>query len=84
MRNVMKKLKLQTRKKHFFCANILKQRLCDKYKGLEWQRRIGSAVAGFNHAMTKTKPSAKGLDARQDEYEKGICSPGSLVNNPVR
>ena len=45
---------------------------------------IGSAVSGFNHARTLTKASAKGLDARQDYYNKGICSPGSLVNNPVR
>ena len=41
-------------------------------------------MAGFNHARTITKPSAKGLDARQDEYDKGICSLRSLVNNPVR
>ena len=53
-------------------------------KGLQRQRLIGSAVAGFNDAMTITKASAKGLDARQDDYNKGICSPGSLVNNPVR
>ena len=31
MRNAMKKLKLQTRKKHFFGVNILKQRLSYKY-----------------------------------------------------
>ena len=53
-------------------------------KGLERQRLIGLAVAGFNHAQTITNASAKGLDARQDDYNKGICSPGSLVNNPVR
>ena len=52
--------------------------------GLERQRLIGSAVAGFNHARTITKAPAMGLDARQDNYNKGICSPGSLVNNPVR
>ena len=28
--------------------------------------------------------SATGLDTRQDDYNKGICSPGSSVNNPVR
>ena len=28
--------------------------------------------------------AAKGLDARQDDYNKGICFPKSLVNNPVR
>ena len=53
-------------------------------KGLQRQRQIGSAVAGFNHARTITKASATDLDARQDDYNKGICSPGSLVNNPVR
>ena len=53
-------------------------------KGLGTQRLIGSAVAGFNHAGTITIASAKGLDARQDDFNKGICSPGSLVNNPVR
>ena len=52
--------------------------------GLQRQRLIGSAVAGFNHARTITKASATDLDARQDDYNKGICSPGSLVNNPVR
>ena len=53
-------------------------------KGLERQRLIGLAVAGFNHARTIINASAKGLDTRQDDYNKGICSPGSLVNNPVR
>ena len=53
-------------------------------KGLERQRLIGSAVAGFNLARTITKASAMGLDTGQDDYNKGICSPGSLVNNPVR
>ena len=33
-------------------------------KGLGRQRLIGLAVAGFNHAKTLTKASAKGLDAR--------------------
>ena len=41
-------------------------------------------MAGFNHARTKTKASARGLDARQDDYNKEICSHGGLVNNPVR
>ena len=58
--------------------------LLKSIKGLERQRLIGSAVAGFNHARTITNASAKGLDARQDDYNKGICSPGSLANNPVR
>ena len=41
-------------------------------------------MAGFNYAKTTTKASATGLDARPDDYNKGICSPGSLVNIPVR
>ena len=53
-------------------------------KGLERQRLKESAVAGFNHARTITMASAKGLDTQQDDYNRGICSPGSLVNNPVR
>ena len=53
-------------------------------KGLQRQHLIGSAVAGFNNARTIKKASATGLDIRQDDYNKGICSPGSLVNNPVR
>ena len=52
-------------------------------KGLQRQCLIGSAVAGFNNARTITKASAKGLDTRQDGYNKGICSPGTFVNNPV-
>ena len=54
------------------------------FKGLERQRLIGSAVAGFDLARTITKAFATGLEAIQDEYNKGIYSPGSLVNNPVR
>ena len=53
-------------------------------KGPETQRLIWSAVAGFNHAQTIINASAMGLDARQDDYNKGIWSPGSLANNPVR
>ena len=53
-------------------------------KGLERQRLIGSTVAGFIHARTITNTAAKGLDARQDDHNKGICSPGSLANNSVR
>ena len=41
-------------------------------------------MAGFYLAMTITKDSATGLNTGQDDYNKGICSPGSLVNNPVR
>ena len=52
--------------------------------GLERQRLMGSAVAGFNLTTTITKASATGLNTGQDDYNKGICSPGGLVNNPVR
>ena len=45
------------------------------HKGLQIQRLIGSAVAEFNHST--------GLDGIQNDYKKGICSPGSLFNNPV-
>ena len=60
------------------------QRTLVNTKGLERQRLIGSAVAGFTHARTITNAFAKGLDVRQDDYNKGICSPGSLANNPGR
>ena len=53
-------------------------------RGIERQGLIGSSVAGLNFARTITKASATGLDSGQDDYKKGICSPGSLVNNPVR
>ena len=53
-------------------------------KGLQRQRLIGSALVGFSNARTITRASAAGFDTRQDDYNKGICSPGSLVNNPVR
>ena len=46
-------------------------------KGLQTQRLIGMAVARFNYAKTITKASDMGLDARQDDYNKGICSPGN-------
>ena len=55
-----------------------------KPKGLQRQRLIGSAVAGFNQARTMTKASAKGLDGRHDDYNTGICFSRSFVNNPVR
>ena len=54
------------------------------YKGLQRQCLIGSALAGFNLARTITKASATGLYARQDDYNKGISSPGRLVNNQLR
>ena len=50
---------------------------CNFPKGLQRQRLIESAVAGFNHARTITKASATGLDGRQDDNKKEICSPGS-------
>ena len=53
-------------------------------KGLERQCLIGSTVPGFNHARTITKASAMGLDTRQDDYNNGIYSHRTLVNNPVR
>ena len=40
--------------------------------------------AGFNHAWTTTKASAPCVEARKDEYIKGICSPGSKGLNPSR
>ena len=43
-----------------------------KPKGLQIQRLIGSAVAGFNHGKTITKASATDLHARQDEFNTGI------------
>ena len=53
--------------------------------GLQRQRIIiWSAVAGFNNARTITMAFATSLDTRQDDYKKGICSPWSLVNTPVR
>ena len=73
--------------KYFFTVKVL--RILNNFslfwiKGLQRQRLIGSPVAEFNHARTITNDSAKGLDARQDDYNKGICSPGSLANNSVR
>ena len=53
-------------------------------KGLQRQCLIGSAVAGFNDARTITMAFATGLDTRQDDFNKGICSPMSLVKHPVR
>ena len=44
---------------------------------LKRQRLIGSAVAGINYAKTITQASATSVDARQDDYNKGICSPGT-------
>ena len=55
-----------------------------KPKGLQRQCLIGSAVAGLNQARTITKASATGLDVRHDDYNTGICSFGSFVNDPFR
>ena len=52
-------------------------KLWRKGKGLQRQRLIGSTVAGFNNARTITKASAKGLDTRQDDYNKGIAPLGA-------
>ena len=61
-----------------FFVKGLERQFC---KRLERQCLIGSALAGFNCAQTIAKASATGLDARQDDYNKGIWSPG---NNPIR
>ena len=53
-------------------------------KGLERPRLIGLAGAGFKHAWIPTKASASCVEARQDDYIKGIWSPGSSVLNPAR
>ena len=52
--------------------------------GQQRQRLIGSIVVGLIHARTITKASAIGLDERQDDYNVGICYPGSLFINLVR
>ena len=64
--------------------NILTLTLSVDRKGLERQRLIGSAVAGFYHAMIITKASDTSLETRQGDYDEGLCSPESLVDNPVR
>ena len=51
---------------------------------LEGLRLIGSVVVELNHPRTITKASATGLGGRQGDYNKGICSPGSLFNYLVR
>ena len=57
---------------------VLKQALVSTVK--DWR----SPGAGFNNAWTKTKPSATGVGARQDDYIKGICSSESNCLNPGR
>ena len=44
-------------------------------KGLERQPLIGLAGAAFNHAWTSTKASAPCMEARQEDYIKGIYAP---------
>ena len=41
-------------------------------------------MAGFNLARKITKTSATGFNTGHDDYDKGIGSPRSSVNNPVR
>ena len=41
-------------------------------------------MAGCDHVSTVTKAFATGLDARQDDYNKGRCSHVRSVNNPIR
>ena len=53
-------------------------------KGLERQHLIGLAMTGLNDARTIKKASAMGFYAIPYEYNKGIGSPGSLVNHPDR
>ena len=45
---------------------------------------MGLAVARFNYARKITNAFAIDLNSIQDDYNKGICSHGSLVNYPVR
>ena len=46
-------------------------------KGRQRLRLIELAVAAFNHAWTTTKAYAACVEAKQVDYIKGICSPGS-------
>ena len=41
-------------------------------------------TVGQTSKGTAETKSNKGLDTRQDDYNKGACSPRSLVNNLVR
>ena len=45
------------------------------------QRPRGLTEAGLNHAQSKTKVSAPCVGAKQDDFVKGICSPGRLGPN---
>ena len=51
-----------------------------KTKGLERPRFVGLAGAGFNRAWTKTKDLAPCVEARRDDYIKGISSPGNWAS----
>ena len=55
-----------------------------KVQGLERQRLIVLTGAGFNHALSTRKASACCVEARRDDFIKGICSQGSLVTNHGR
>ena len=68
---------------HFW--NILLLKTIKQPAARDWRDTSNKIGRGwFNHARTITNASAKGLDARQDDYTKEICFPGSLLNNPVR
>ena len=47
------------------------------------QSLIGMTEAGFHYALITTKDSAPCVGARQDDFIKEICFPGSLGLNPV-
>ena len=47
-------------------------------KGLQRPRLIALAGAGSNNTWTTTESSEAWVEARQDDYIKGICSPGIL------
>ena len=54
------------------------------WQGAERPSLIGLAGAGFNNALTTTKASDPCLEARQDDYIKGMFSPGRLGLSPGR
>ena len=46
-------------------------------QGLVLEHLIALGGAGFDNVWRTKKPSAPCVDARQDNYVKGICCPGS-------
>ena len=52
-------------------------------KGLVSINSIALTGAGFNDACIKIKASDPCVEARLDDYIKGVCSHGSLRPNPV-